>query len=42
MSLGAELAEEVEEIAAHVQVLQYDDTLERWKKQYRRLSTGEI
>ena len=42
MSLGAELAEEVREIADYVQVLQYDDTLEKWKKQYRRLSTGEI
>ena len=42
MSLGVELAEEVEEIANKVQVLQYDDTLEQWKRQYRRLSTGEI
>lgn len=42
MSLEAEIAEEVAEIENRVQVLQYDDTLQEWKNQYRRLSTGEI
>ena len=31
-----------EEVKAHIKGLQYDDSLEKWKKQYRRISTGEI
>ena len=42
MNLDMLLAEEVKEIEDSVQVLQYGDTLENWKNQYRRLSTGEI
>ncbi len=42
MNLDALLSETVAEIEESVQVLQYDDTLENWKNQYRRLSTGEI
>lgn len=36
------LQEEICEIENSVKVLQYDDTLEQWKNQYRRISTGEI
>lgn len=42
MALDAVIAEEATEIEESVQVLQYDDTLENWKNQYRRLSSGEI
>ena len=41
-SLDEELRREVEEIESQIQVLQYDDTLENWKNQYRRISTGEL
>ena len=41
-SLDEELRREVEEIENQIQVLQYDDTLENWKNQYRRISTGEL
>lgn len=36
------LQQEIEEIESAVQVLQYEDTLENWKNQYRRINTGEI
>lgn len=36
------LQKEIEEIENSVQVLQYEDTLENWKNQYRRINTGEI
>jgi len=36
------MMERVSEIEAQVGSLQYDDTLENWKKEYRRISTGEI
>lgn len=42
MDMEAELADEVMSIENSVQVLQYEDTLENWKNQYRRISTGEI
>lgn len=42
VSLDDELRKEVEELENQVQVLQYDDTLENWKNQYRRISTGEL
>ena len=42
MNLDVVIAEEAAEIENSVQVLQYEDTLENWKNQYRRLSTGEI
>lgn len=42
LNLDAIIEEEIAEIEESVQVLQYDDTLENWKNQYRRLSTGEI
>ena len=37
-----QLQKEVEDISDTVQVLQYEDTLENWKNQYRRINTGEI
>ena len=37
-----QLQREVEDISNAVQVLQYEDTLENWKNQYRRINTGEI
>lgn len=37
-----ELSEEIKGIADKVQVLQYEDTMENWRNQYRRISTGEI
>ena len=36
------LREELPEIENRVKVLQYEDTLDNWKKHYRRISTGEI
>lgn len=42
MELDAKLMQEVSGIENSVQVLQYEDTMEQWKNQYRRLSTGEI
>ena len=35
-------SEQITETEAQVKVLQYEDTLENWKSQYRRISTGEI
>lgn len=32
----------VAEIEGRIKVLQYEDTLENWKNQYRRISTGEM
>ena len=40
--MDLELTEEIKEIADKVQVLQYEDTMENWRSQYRRISTGEI
>ena len=37
-----QLFEEITMIEESVQTLQYEDTLEQWKTQYRRISTGEI
>ena len=42
MNLNAIIEEEVTEIENKVQVLQYEASLENWKNQYRRISTGEI
>lgn len=42
IEMDAELAKEVDEVANEIQVLQYEDTMENWKSQYRRISTGEI
>jgi hypothetical protein len=42
MNVDAMVTEAVQEIEQNVKVLQYEDTLENWKKSYRRLSTGEI
>ena len=36
------LTEEVAQISNCVKTLQYEDTLENWKNQYRLISTGEI
>ena len=40
--MDAKLSEEAKEIAQGVTVLQYEDSLNSWKNQYRRISTGEI
>ncbi len=40
--IGEELQGDIKEIADKVEMLQYEDTLTNWKKQYRRISTGEI
>ena len=37
-----ELTDEIAEIEGRIKVLQYEDTLENWKNQYRRISTGEM
>ena len=37
-----ELAEAITLIEEQIKVLQYEDTLENWKIQYRRISTGEM
>ncbi len=42
LDIDEELTRELVEIAESVQVLQYEDTMENWKNQYRRISTGEI
>ncbi len=42
LDIDEELVKEVVEITESIQVLQYDDTMENWKNQYRRISTGEI
>ena len=41
-SVNSEITQDIEEIENHVKVLQYEDTLENWKNQYRRISTGEM
>ena len=40
--MEAELSGEVKILEEQVTILQYDDNLENWKSQYRRISTGEI
>ena len=42
LKLSKENYEAIKEIADKVQVLQYEDTMENWRSQYRRISTGEI
>ena len=42
LAVDSALADEVAEIEGRGKVLQYDDTLENWKNQYRRISTGEM
>ena len=42
LDIDEELTKELVRVAESVQVLQYDDTMENWKNQYRRISTGEI
>ena len=42
MAIDEELSDDVQSIAEGVRILQYEDTLENWKNQYRRISTGEI
>lgn len=37
-----ELADEIQGVEAKIKVLQYEDTLDNWKEQYRRISTGEM
>ena len=37
-----ELSEAITMIEGQIKVLQYEDTLENWKNQYRRISTGEM
>ena len=41
-TMNDRIVAEVSEAEAKVSVLQYEDTLENWKHQYRRISTGEI
>lgn len=41
-TVDSTLPEKVAEIEGRIKVLQYEDTLENWKNQYRRISTGEI
>lgn len=36
------MQEKIEELESGIQTLQYEDTLDNWKKQYRRISTGEF
>jgi tetratricopeptide (TPR) repeat protein len=40
--MDSEITKTVREVSDNVTVLQYEDTLEHWKNQYRRISTGEI
>ena len=40
--MDSEITKTVREVSDSVTVLQYEDTLEHWKNQYRRISTGEI
>ena len=42
IEMDAELTKEVDDLSNEIQVLQYEDTMENWKSQYRRISTGEI
>ena len=41
-AVDSELADEIAEMEGRIKVLQYEDTLENWKNQYRRISTGEM
>ncbi len=41
-SVGELVQKEISRIENSVNVLQYDDTLENWKNQYRRISIGEL
>ena len=41
-AVDGELEAAITEIEARIKVLQYEDTLENWKNQYRRISTGEM
>ncbi len=41
-TVDGELATAITEIEGRIKVLQYEDTLENWKNQYRRISTGEM
>ncbi len=40
--MDGQLADDIVEAENRIKVLQYEDTLENWKNQYRRISTGEI
>lgn len=42
MEMNETLSDHIRELEAGVKGLQYEDRLENWKKQYRRISTGEI
>ena len=41
-AVDSTLPKKVAEIESRIKVLQYEDTLESWKNQYRRISTGEM
>ena len=41
-AVDSELVDEIAEMEGRIKVLQYEDTLENWKNQYRRISTGEM
>lgn len=41
-SMEMQIAEDVQKTEQRVRILQYEDTLDNWKNQYRRISTGEI
>ena len=41
-TVDSEIAATITEIEERTRVLQYEDTLENWKNQYRRISTGEM
>lgn len=41
-TVDSELGAAITEIEGRIKVLQYEDTLENWKNQYRRISTGEM
>lgn len=40
--IDLQLTKRVEELENSITVLQYDDTLENWVNQYRRISSGEV
>jgi len=41
-TVHSELVQTIPEIEGRIKVLQYEDTLNNWKNQYRRISTGEM
>ena len=41
-TVDSELADVITEVEGRIKVLQYGDTLDNWKNQYRRISTGEM